>query len=209
MLERWLGDEVELDPVEGGDVRVVTDGEERSGHGRGARRGQPHRLHLGAARRRRVPGRAHRAARRDRVAADRGRAPAPAPGRRRPRRPGRSRLTRSPRVPRPWCSPERDDPDRRRLRGARGPDPTPPDRGAREPARERDPARGRPPDQPPGGRQAPRRAARGAARERRARRPRGALLARPEPLGEAAEWIARVGVEWDSRLAELRRALER
>jgi uncharacterized protein YndB with AHSA1/START domain len=31
MLERWLGDEVELDPVEGGDVRVVTDGEERTG----------------------------------------------------------------------------------------------------------------------------------------------------------------------------------
>ena len=31
MLERWLGDEVELDPVEGGDVRVVTDGEERHG----------------------------------------------------------------------------------------------------------------------------------------------------------------------------------
>jgi uncharacterized protein YndB with AHSA1/START domain len=31
MLERWLGEEVELDPVEGGDVRVVTDGEERTG----------------------------------------------------------------------------------------------------------------------------------------------------------------------------------
>ena len=31
MLERWLGDEVELEPVEGGDVRVVTDGEERTG----------------------------------------------------------------------------------------------------------------------------------------------------------------------------------
>ncbi len=30
-LERWLGEEVELDPVEGGEVRVVTDGEERSG----------------------------------------------------------------------------------------------------------------------------------------------------------------------------------
>jgi uncharacterized protein YndB with AHSA1/START domain len=30
-LERWLGEEVELDPVEGGDVRVVTDGEERHG----------------------------------------------------------------------------------------------------------------------------------------------------------------------------------
>ena len=30
----------------------------------------------------------------------------------------------------------------------------------------------------------------------------------PRPLGEAAEWIARVGVEWDSRLAELRRALD-
>jgi uncharacterized protein YndB with AHSA1/START domain len=31
MLERWLGEEVELDPVEGGDLRVVTDGEERTG----------------------------------------------------------------------------------------------------------------------------------------------------------------------------------
>jgi uncharacterized protein YndB with AHSA1/START domain len=31
-LERWLGEEVELDPVEGGDVRVVTDGEERTGN---------------------------------------------------------------------------------------------------------------------------------------------------------------------------------
>jgi uncharacterized protein YndB with AHSA1/START domain len=31
MLERWLGDEVELDPVQGGDIRVVTDGEERTG----------------------------------------------------------------------------------------------------------------------------------------------------------------------------------
>ena len=31
MLERWLGEEVELEPVEGGDVRVVTDGEERTG----------------------------------------------------------------------------------------------------------------------------------------------------------------------------------
>ena len=30
-LERWLGEEVELDPVEGGDVRVVTGGEERTG----------------------------------------------------------------------------------------------------------------------------------------------------------------------------------
>jgi len=30
-LERWLGEEVELDPVEGGDVRVVTEGEERIG----------------------------------------------------------------------------------------------------------------------------------------------------------------------------------
>jgi uncharacterized protein YndB with AHSA1/START domain len=30
-LERWLGEEVELEPVEGGEVRVVTDGEERSG----------------------------------------------------------------------------------------------------------------------------------------------------------------------------------
>lgn len=31
----------------------------------------------------------------------------------------------------------------------------------------------------------------------------------PEPLGEAAEWITRVGDEWDSRLAKLERALER
>jgi len=31
MLERWLGEEVELDPVEGGGVRVVTDGDERTG----------------------------------------------------------------------------------------------------------------------------------------------------------------------------------
>jgi uncharacterized protein YndB with AHSA1/START domain len=31
MLERWLGDEVELEPFEGGDVRVVTGGEERTG----------------------------------------------------------------------------------------------------------------------------------------------------------------------------------
>ena len=31
VLERWLGEEVELDPVEGADVRVVTDGEERNG----------------------------------------------------------------------------------------------------------------------------------------------------------------------------------
>jgi uncharacterized protein YndB with AHSA1/START domain len=30
-LERWLGEEVELEPVEGAEVRVVTDGEERSG----------------------------------------------------------------------------------------------------------------------------------------------------------------------------------
>jgi uncharacterized protein YndB with AHSA1/START domain len=30
-LERWLGEEVELEPFEGGDVRVVTEGEERTG----------------------------------------------------------------------------------------------------------------------------------------------------------------------------------
>ena len=30
----------------------------------------------------------------------------------------------------------------------------------------------------------------------------------PRPLGDAAEWIARVGGEWDGRLADLRRALE-
>jgi DNA-binding transcriptional ArsR family regulator len=29
----------------------------------------------------------------------------------------------------------------------------------------------------------------------------------PRPLGEAADWIARVGGEWDARLADLRRAL--
>jgi DNA-binding transcriptional ArsR family regulator len=31
----------------------------------------------------------------------------------------------------------------------------------------------------------------------------------PRPLGAAAEWIARVGGEWDSKLAELRRLLSR
>lgn len=31
MLERWLGDEVELEPVVGGDLRVLEDGEERTG----------------------------------------------------------------------------------------------------------------------------------------------------------------------------------
>jgi DNA-binding transcriptional ArsR family regulator len=31
----------------------------------------------------------------------------------------------------------------------------------------------------------------------------------PRPLTDAAEWIARVGSEWDGRLAELRRALDR
>ena len=30
----------------------------------------------------------------------------------------------------------------------------------------------------------------------------------PKPLGDAAEWIARVGGEWDARLAGLRRALD-
>ncbi len=29
----------------------------------------------------------------------------------------------------------------------------------------------------------------------------------PRPLGDAAEWIARVGGEWDARLADLRRTL--
>jgi DNA-binding transcriptional ArsR family regulator len=32
---------------------------------------------------------------------------------------------------------------------------------------------------------------------------------RPEPLAEAMSWIARVGGEWDERLAALRRHLER
>jgi DNA-binding transcriptional ArsR family regulator len=31
----------------------------------------------------------------------------------------------------------------------------------------------------------------------------------PKPLDAAAEWIARVGGEWDARLADLRRALKR
>ncbi len=30
----------------------------------------------------------------------------------------------------------------------------------------------------------------------------------PRPLGDAADWIERVGSEWDGRLAHLRRALE-
>jgi DNA-binding transcriptional ArsR family regulator len=30
----------------------------------------------------------------------------------------------------------------------------------------------------------------------------------PEPLGDAAEWIAEVGAEWDLRLARLKRLLE-
>jgi DNA-binding transcriptional ArsR family regulator len=30
----------------------------------------------------------------------------------------------------------------------------------------------------------------------------------PRPLGDAAEWIARVGGEWDARLADLRRVLD-
>jgi len=30
----------------------------------------------------------------------------------------------------------------------------------------------------------------------------------PEPLGDAAGWIASVGAEWDERLADLRRLLE-
>jgi DNA-binding transcriptional ArsR family regulator len=30
---------------------------------------------------------------------------------------------------------------------------------------------------------------------------------RPEPLGEAAQWIAMVGAEWDERLARLQRLL--
>jgi DNA-binding transcriptional ArsR family regulator len=32
---------------------------------------------------------------------------------------------------------------------------------------------------------------------------------RPEPLDDAAKWIASVGAEWDSRLGKLRRSLER
>jgi len=30
----------------------------------------------------------------------------------------------------------------------------------------------------------------------------------PAPLGDAAEWIARVGGEWDERLSKLRRTLD-
>jgi DNA-binding transcriptional ArsR family regulator len=30
----------------------------------------------------------------------------------------------------------------------------------------------------------------------------------PSPLSDAAEWMARVGGEWDTRLADLRRALD-
>ena len=32
---------------------------------------------------------------------------------------------------------------------------------------------------------------------------------RPEPLDEAAEWIARIGGEWEDRLARLKRLVER
>jgi DNA-binding transcriptional ArsR family regulator len=32
---------------------------------------------------------------------------------------------------------------------------------------------------------------------------------RPEPLEDAARWIASVGAEWDTRLSRLRRSLER
>ncbi len=31
----------------------------------------------------------------------------------------------------------------------------------------------------------------------------------PQPLGEAAEWIARIGDEWEDRLARLKRLVER
>jgi DNA-binding transcriptional ArsR family regulator len=41
--------------------------------------------------------------------------------------------------------------------------------------------------------------------ERRGRETVYAL--RPEPLEDAAEWIARVGAEWDQRLEALRRSL--
>jgi DNA-binding transcriptional ArsR family regulator len=43
--------------------------------------------------------------------------------------------------------------------------------------------------------------------ERRGRETRYRL--RPEPLAEAMSWMARVGGEWDERLASLRRHLER
>jgi DNA-binding transcriptional ArsR family regulator len=32
---------------------------------------------------------------------------------------------------------------------------------------------------------------------------------RPEPLDEAADWIARIGGEWEDRLARLKRLVER
>jgi DNA-binding transcriptional ArsR family regulator len=32
---------------------------------------------------------------------------------------------------------------------------------------------------------------------------------RPQPLDEAAEWIARIGGEWEDRLARLKRLVER
>ena len=32
---------------------------------------------------------------------------------------------------------------------------------------------------------------------------------RPQPLDEAAEWIARIGAEWEDRLARLKRLVER
>ncbi len=43
--------------------------------------------------------------------------------------------------------------------------------------------------------------------ERRGRETVYAL--RPEPLEDAAAWIARVGAEWDQRLEALRRSLDR
>lgn len=43
--------------------------------------------------------------------------------------------------------------------------------------------------------------------ERRGRETRYRL--RAEPLAEAMSWMARVGAEWDDRLASLRRHLER
>ena len=74
---------------------------------------------------------------------------------------------------------------------------------AQEPA-ERLRAGGRAAGDPPGGREAPRR-----ARPRRGWSPPAARAARlryaldPEPMGEAMAWMASVGAQWDERLARL------
>ena len=79
-------------------------------------------------------------------------------------------------------------------------------RGARHGDADR--ARGRPAGDPPGGGQAPRRAARGRARRgaRAGRETRYALT--PAPLASAAEWIEEVGAAWDARLDALRRLVD-